>query len=300
MSLDKTYWHCLPAEIRLLVLEALPQVSCSLAGFATVSREWQKIIERHNFARIKLTPSRLADFSSMVYRNRALVRYMWLCLELQEYGCAICAPEGMEIMGMSDADNALIIAAFVDLFSALSTWEPKGNLLLDISVHSPSDSEHWFKYLTFEPDISSDECGRYLCKEPMLAKLDDHQHGWIAGNRESLPPMASIHKVFDEIMGEGPFYNDEQENQWWQQLPLVPAITGILLRQQSRRRWKPTALEHMFSRLPQLQDIHYEPWREWGDTIQHWTDECECDCVNSSFSVLYCLPLTTYQSSYLM
>lgn len=291
MSL-KTPWHCLPAEIRLLVLEALPQVSGRLAGFAIVSREWQKTIERHNFARIKLTPSRLADFDSMIYRNRALVRYIWLCLELEEYGCPMCAPRGMDIVGISDADNALITATFVDLFSVLSTWESKGNLLLDISVHSPSDSEHWFKYLTFEPDISSDECGRYLCEEPPLVKLDDHQHGWTAGNRDYVPSSADIHKVFDEIMGEGPFCNDEQENQWWQQLPLVPAVTGILLRQQSRRRWKPTALAQMFSRLPQLQGIHYEPWREWYTIQQHCTDECECYSVSSSF-LLYCLPLTT-------
>ncbi|BCS18667.1 uncharacterized protein APUU_11495S [Aspergillus puulaauensis] len=186
----------------------------------------------------------------------------------------MCAPEGMEIMGISDADNALITAEFVDLFSTLSTWEPKGNLLLDISVHSPSDSEHWFKYLTFEPDFSSDECGRSLCKKPMLAKLDNHQHGWIAGNRDSSPPSTGIHKVFDEIMGEGPFYNDEQENQWWQQLPLVPVVTGMLLRQQTRRRWKPTALAQIFSRLPQLKEIYYEPRREWYNIQQLWTDEC--------------------------
>jgi hypothetical protein len=38
-----------------------------------------------------------------------------------------------------------------------------------------------------------------------------------------------MHKVFDEIMGEGPFSKDNQENQWWQQLPFVPAVTGALL-----------------------------------------------------------------------
>lgn len=49
---------------------------CSLARLAIVSREWQSEIERYNFARIKLTPSRLVDFSSMIHRNRALVRYI--------------------------------------------------------------------------------------------------------------------------------------------------------------------------------------------------------------------------------
>jgi hypothetical protein len=85
-------------------------------------------------------------------------------------------------------------------------------------------------------------------------------------------------------MGEGPFDDDEQEGQWWQQLLLVPAVTGVLLRQQNRRRWKPAALAHMFARLPGLQEIHYEPWREWFHAQQQWTDRGECHCVSSSFS----------------
>jgi hypothetical protein len=58
-------WDGLPGEIRLLILEALMQDGCS--RLATVSREWQTELERHNFARIRLTPSRLVDFSSMIY-----------------------------------------------------------------------------------------------------------------------------------------------------------------------------------------------------------------------------------------
>lgn len=223
----------------------------------------------------------------MIHRNRALVRYIWLCLELQEYDCARCAPKKLEIMGISNADNTLITTAFLDLFSTLSAWEPNGNLLLDISVHSPSDSDHWFKYLTFGPDIPSDECDQGRCAEQsMLVKFDDYQHGWIAGSRVSAPSNVAIHKFFDEIMGEGPFDDDEQENQWWQLLPLAPVVTGVLLRQQSRRRWKPTALARMFARLPRLQEIYYEPWREWYNIQQLWTDQCECCCVSSQFSAI--------------
>lgn len=285
MTADKTSWCCLPAEIRISVLEALLQDGCSLAGFATVSREWQTIIERHNFARIKLTSSRLVGFGSIIHRNRALVRYIWLCLELQEYDCTKCAPRDVEMWRLSRTDNILITTAFLDLFSSLSAWEPNGNLLLDISVHSPSDSEHWFKYLTFEPDIPSDESERGQCAEQsMLVKVDDHQHCW-TGIRDLIG--SAITKVFDEIMGEGPFDDDEQENHWRQQLPLVPAVTGVLLRQQNRRRWKPTALAQMFARLPRLQEIHYEPWREWHHVLQKFRDQCECCCVSSSFSAMY-------------
>jgi hypothetical protein len=267
-------WDLLPAEIRLMILEILMQDGCSLASFATVSREWQTVIERRNFTRIKLTPQRLVQFGSMMHRNRALLSYIWLSLELQEYDCTECAPQEPELWGVSYTDNALITTTLQDLFSTLSAWEPIGELMLDISVYSPSDSKHWFKYLTFGPDTPSDKRseGQFMDKL-MLIKDDDNQHGWTNGRRDTLPTSHAIQKVFEEIMGEGPFDSDEQEVLWWQQLPSVPAITGILLRQQNRRRWRPAALAHMFSRLPRLQEICYEPWREWDKFDQTLTDK---------------------------
>lgn len=95
-------------------------------------------------------------------------------------------------------------------------------------------------------------------------------------------------KIFGEIMDEEPFDTDEQETQWWQQLPSVPAVTGVLLRQQTRRRWKPTALTQMFARLPRLQALHYEPWREWCCMQQKFTDRCGCSYSCSS-PVIYAL-----------
>ncbi|KAK1493760.1 hypothetical protein CCUS01_03061 [Colletotrichum cuscutae] len=78
------------------------QDDCPLAHLATVSHEWQTDIERHNFARIRLTPSRLANFLAMVQRNRTLVCYIWFCLELDEYDCT--------------TDKCPITASFQNLF----------------------------------------------------------------------------------------------------------------------------------------------------------------------------------------
>ena len=75
-------------------------------------------------------------------------------------------------------------------------------------------------------------------------------------------------------MGEGPFDSEQLERQWWDQLPSVSAVTSLLLRQQNRRRWKPGSLAHIFARFPRLQEIHYEPWREW-DFLQTYTDRGE-------------------------
>ena len=279
-------WDGLPREIRLFILEALMQDGCTLGRLATVSREWQTELERHNFARIKLTPLRLVDFSSMIHRNRALVGYIWFCLVLDDYDCTKCAPargipyEELEVqISISDTNYCPITTAFQNLFSVLSTWDLNGDLILDISIYSPSDSKHWFKYLTFMPDTPLDIPESGGLEQKMLNKVyNDPQHGWVAGFRHSAPPRWAIFKIFHSIMEEGPFDSEQLELDWWDQLPSVPAVTSLLLRQQNRRRWKPSSLAHMFARFPRLQEVHYEPWREW-DSMQSYTDRGEYCCI---------------------
>ncbi|KAK7993973.1 hypothetical protein PG989_007354 [Apiospora arundinis] len=82
-----------------------------------------------------------------------------------------------------------------------------------------------------------------------------------------------MHRVFEPVMPEGPFETRKEENQWWQGLPSVPAVTGVPLRQQNYRRWNSRALAQMSARFPQLREIHYEPWREWDRHQQTVTDQ---------------------------
>lgn len=257
-------WTGLPPEVRLQILNLLSQNGCDLAGFATVSREWHKVIEPYNFAGINLTPSRLSHSKDLLRRKRSLIHYIWFRLELQQYSCDKCAPDDSDLWGMGDANNALIFDGLQCLFSSLSEWEPSGDLIIDISVYSTSDSEHWFKYLDCEPDTPVSHTSFSLQHDGWTPE-DDPNHGWIAGSQEIAPSNHAIDKVFDEIMDEGPFEDDESEVRWWQRLPEVPAVTGIFLRQQTRRRWKQNiALANMFTRFPNLKDVWYEPWRECG------------------------------------
>ncbi|PLN80792.1 hypothetical protein BDW42DRAFT_194164 [Aspergillus taichungensis] len=257
---DKSSWLYLPAELRNIILDTVLQTGSRVASLAAVSQEWQAMIEPRNFSRIKLTAPRLAEFGSMTRRNRALVCYIWLCLELQEYDCTQCAPHLVDGLRLTNADNIMLITAFQDLFSTLSTWEPTGSLLLDISVYAPSDAEHWFEYLTFRPDIPSPSDNHDLGlqseqQHDMLAKPDDYQHGWIAGKPISTPCPPAIFKVFEEIMGADAFLNGEQQNKWWEHLPSAPAVTGVLLRP-----------------ADPPPEIHYEPWREWYNLEQEFLD----------------------------
>lgn len=277
---DKTSWGSLPKEIRLEILEALLQDSCSLASLATVSREWQTTIERHNFARIRLTPSRLRRFGSMTHRNRALVRYIWVCLELEKYDCPYFDSHGAVMWGDRSMDNFTIATALRDLFSALSAWEPQGDLLLDISLYSPSDSEYWFKELTYVPDIPSlEECDRSLCdlvKAKRARIVDDKEHGWTRA-----PPRIAIHSAFHALSARPPQAFSvlgwgglaEGYKIWWDRLPKAPAVTGLLLRQQNRRHWHPMSVLLMRRCLPRVRDLHYEPWRHWYPARQPHVDK---------------------------
>lgn len=307
LATDETIsWACFPPEIRLTILENLLQDGCTVALFATVSREWQAVIERHNFARIKLTPSRLVDLNRMVHRNRSHVRYLWLCLELEEYDCTACGiqPEFYNLH-VSDADNILIATAFQNLFSALSTWEPNNNtLMLDISVYSLSDTEHAFKYLTFEPDSGTPWArNRMNIKVGVPVRDGQHDHGrtlldpWTAAMRPGfVPSMHEVLKIFGRITLQQLIENRNQRgarSPWWQQLPPVPAVTAVLLRQQTRRVWNPCTLVDMFARLPGLQEIHYEPWREWFIPWQRATDTCKYEyrCGSLSPHLMLCFSL---------
>ncbi|GAB0138564.1 hypothetical protein EsDP_00006794 [Epichloe bromicola] len=240
----------LPFEINLMVARALAEGEDNLARFATVSREWQRIIESRNFARIRLTPSRIAELDVMTRRNRGRVRYLWLCLELERYGCS--PPE----------EKTIVMKAFQDLFSVLRVWEPNGFLSLDVSVYSTSDAEHCFKYMTAEPD------------PPNKSSHDQRQEA-LSISMEALRRAFEHVSKFEKVEDEG------EEYEWWRQLPLVTAVTRLLIRPQARRRWQPRALVKILALLPRLRELHYEPWREGEDSDQESIDNDFLHLLNS-------------------
>ncbi|KAF2186584.1 hypothetical protein K469DRAFT_686971 [Zopfia rhizophila CBS 207.26] len=242
MAACKTSWVSLASEIRLMILEALMQDGCCVARYASVCGEWQAVIEQKNFSRLKLTPSRLAGFGDMVYRQKELVNAR---TERRMHGMKATPTSSEE--------------PFRAFFLILSTWVPSGSLVLDISVYSPSDSKHHFKYLHFGPDAVSESDNKQE-----TANAHDPRHGWVNGKQVSLPSGKSINRLFEDI---------EIALDFWQGLPEITAVTGLLLRRQTHRRWEPRTLKELFKLLPRLQEIYYEPWREWSRLDQRWTDE---------------------------
>lgn len=299
-------WNSLSKDTRLLIIQTLIQDGCTLSRLATVSREWQQEFERHTFARITLTPSRLPEFDSMTRRNRGLIRYLWLCLELDDYertqaGCAhprgqvLRSSDWEERVLVEDTTHGHITTLLEDLFSVLSTWDPFNDLTLDISIYPLSDAKHWLRNLTFEPDTPFDVRRNGDLEPPASLQnvFDDPEPGSVAGTQEFSPPRNALEKVLYSNMTDAPLETDLLQQQWWEQLPLVPAVTTILLRQQNRRRWHPRTLAYMFARFPRLQEIFYEPWRE-RDFGNEGTDPGEIIAHPFWRSYAYALKLILY------
>ncbi|KAK4177002.1 hypothetical protein QBC36DRAFT_345818 [Triangularia setosa] len=227
-------WDSLARETRLLILKTLMQDGCPLSYFVTVSQEWQTGLEQHILARIKLTPSLLADFATS--------GFSWS----DDYDCAKCAT--------SDAFRSAVeweeMVSEALCYHHISSWHPSGDLTLDISIYSPRDSEHWFKYLTFLVDTPSDmlECGGTGLPITTTSKADylGLPHGWFYSSQYLSPPRWALCKVFWPIIEEGPFDSEQLGIQWLDQPLLVPAVTSLFIRQQNR---KLRSLAHMLARV---------------------------------------------------
>ncbi|KAF5562995.1 PRANC domain-containing protein [Fusarium phyllophilum] len=286
MASNKGFWGHLPPEILVEIIRILPSVGGKCGQLVTVCRAWQMILEPLNFAEISLTVLRLMESRDILFRKRNLIRYIWFRIELKEYDCIQCCNEDPDLWGLDDIDNQFIIDAFEGLFTMLSAWEPRGDLVLDISVYSPSDDKHWFKYLTFHSDTDQAKC-------PPEYERNDPAHGWIDGRQTMAPTWIATERVFDEIMGEGPF-DEPAEMEWWRSLPLVPIVGSVLFRQQTRRRWKPVTLAGMLTRFPNIKELCYEPWREL-DMVEIQTDDWTQNLIESFSSTQLC-KLTIFEN----
>jgi hypothetical protein len=133
-------WASLPAEIRLMILEAIAQQKHpGWASLAAVCREWQLVIEKRNFHQLTLGLSCLDDFERLVVRQRTLVRHIWLDIGLLGDSCQVCKRLGFDFR--ERRDESIIGDGIWKLFRILSSWKKPANgsgLTLELSAHSPS------------------------------------------------------------------------------------------------------------------------------------------------------------------
>ncbi|KAF4500722.1 F-box domain containing protein [Fusarium agapanthi] len=246
------HWHSLPAEIRCMILETLTAQK-GIAIFASVSNEWRAFIEHRTFSHIRLHPACLDHLEHLNDHYKGQIKHLWLNIELDEYTCRSCRKRESTTLSFSIA--RIVREAITRLFSILTTWrEP---LTLELNVYCPSDSQHWFKNSYFGAPGED----KFECQIPSDDPIHDPDHGWFGGIVTEAPPDDALRRPFGL-----------SELSFRESLPLVNAVTKFVLRRQCRQQFRPEILRHIWSRLPNLEEICYEPWQSHLNVAQKDSD----------------------------
>jgi hypothetical protein len=181
------FWTSIAAELRIMILEALIRIE-NIAHCASAGREWQVAIEKHNFHSLNLTAQDVPLFEIMAARNLSLVKYIRYSITLQNYDCTQCDVD--ETKAFSKTNGAIVADGIQTMYRALSKRPCDGDMTLDISIHSLSDTKHHFKYIRFDP---ANALGSRNFPEPAS------HHDALHSSPTSLLPVAAIGRLFPDI-----------------------------------------------------------------------------------------------------
>lgn len=174
-------WASLPAEIRLMILETIAtQKHPSWASFASVCREWQHVLEKINFHKVKLGVLCLDDFDRVATPQEGeVIRHIFLSVELPRYTPVVITQPFVA----SVRTNDIVTKGIRRLLPTLSTCEPGNDLPLEINAYSPSDCEYWFKNIHLTSDnIDHDEDAMPEAWRTG-SQYHDPQYGWEHGRQ---------------------------------------------------------------------------------------------------------------------
>ncbi|KAI1382464.1 hypothetical protein F4677DRAFT_452156 [Hypoxylon crocopeplum] len=279
-------WTAFPAEIRLMILATIAnQKYPGWASLASVCREWQHVLEKANFYKIKLRVSCLNDFEYIASpQKRGIIHHICLNVELPRYASTCCSKRRSPSVRISP----IVSDGIWKLFSILGTWGPANNLALEINVYSPSDCEHSFRNLNLSSDdIEHDEDAMPDAWRTRIP-FHDPQHGWMHGQRVKAPPRSAMLRLFRPI-----------QLVFREMLPRVKAVTCLIIRRQLRRCISPSGLGLLLSRFDRLEHISYEPWAPYEAADREFHDRE----IGLSFTMWNNLPdtrniLTVFEDSH--
>ena len=257
-------WTSFPAEIRLMILSIIAyQKYPGWASLASVCREWQCVLEKANFYKMKLGVPCLDDFESMASpQKRGMIHHICLNVELPRYTSTCCSKRRSPSVQIS----SIVSSGIWKLFAILSTWRPATHLALEINVYSPSDCEHWFKnlYLSsddLEHDGDATTADAARATIPRTIPHHDLVHGWENGHQVKGPPRSAVLRLYRRIR----LLFDET-------LPRVEAVTCLIIRRQFRRCISPLGMSQLLGSLGSLEHISYEPWAPYDPANREFHD----------------------------
>ncbi|KAF2450213.1 hypothetical protein P171DRAFT_468610 [Karstenula rhodostoma CBS 690.94] len=154
------------------------------------------------------------------------------------------------------------------MFQTLRKSSHSGDMTLDLSIYSPSDAEHYFKYIRFEP---ANVLSRNRMREQATPRCST-QH-------VAMPPCCQqgLWRILFMDFDASGHETSESGGEFWASVPQVSCVTRLLLRRETRRLWDLIAISRLSAHFPNLEDLVIEPWSAGVneiemDTDKRWTD----------------------------
>ncbi|KAM0255675.1 hypothetical protein ACHAQJ_005519 [Trichoderma viride] len=256
-------WSRLPEEMRLQVLETLAHSSNGkhgLTNYALVCKKWKSTFEKANFSRLILHQSDLDHLPKIPKRCRPYVKHIWLRIELDEYHPApstgLIRPERLED---TVAYNEGIELSIGNLFSTLKSWEKVvepgfRGMTLELSIHSPSNSK-------FVPR------GVHVRELEMETPLSQSRV-----DRGSVNDEPAVSRAFGGYV----------HIKFHQKLPQLKLVKRFLIPRHTRRRFTSFTLHQILHRLPCLEYLAFELWKQPLGPLQDMVDAGYVNLVKGS------------------
>ncbi|KAK4196155.1 hypothetical protein QBC40DRAFT_352013 [Triangularia verruculosa] len=302
------YWGRLSVETRQLILESLDQITPSdlvvlgdikspgwqlikpaksRSGYAVVNREFQHFFEARTVAYLQLSQEDLQEFRRIMAGQNvcrlSYVRRLWLRVVLPTYDCNVCQEPEDSLTKANN--NAVMTRALTLLLETLSRWKKKDflaenqdlkDMVLEISAHSPSDSQHsWLQMFGLRDSYpySTSPSGMrlqerftdwfyFMDRHFVIAKTTDGFHHLQNGylRIRNLPGGAKA-RLFGAALElnfrNSPLVGRRRKRN---RFPVVEIVTGLCFRRQFHRRLAPSMLGKLIDSFVCLQDIQHEFW----------------------------------------
>ncbi|KAK9419885.1 hypothetical protein SUNI508_06891 [Seiridium unicorne] len=119
-------------------------------------------------------------------------------------------------------------------------------VIIKLSVQARSNPEHWFTNYLFGANhgagnqLREADC---MCHDPRRQSVD--------GQQVQSPGVLALQRIFEDV-----------DLDLRKTVPEVRAVTSFVLRRQVRVRFTDRTLQGLFEKLPRLNHLVWEPWRE--------------------------------------
>ncbi|KAL7821736.1 hypothetical protein V8C26DRAFT_390814, partial [Trichoderma gracile] len=272
-------WSSLSTEIQWLILDHLRASKCrqyeppsrhrwgrittgiSQAAYPSVCRDWRDFFEETNFEKLILHQDDIPMLGEVVPRCGALIRWIWLRIELPAYDCRLCdQPESTEENRVNKYIFTDAIWGLFDILSQLNNDHHPG-ITLELSAHSPSLVDHYAKELGC---MINDTAWHTLGGIQRPRPPSDIRHRWRRGQRKGLPNAAALRMVGHP---EGLRFDLRAPvpKRMNKTLPRVRAVKGLVIRGQCYRHLSISkALDPIIKNLTQLRELSYECWKGYN------------------------------------